>query len=181
MQRRIQSSKAPEICGKLYIIMIRPFRSEDAQSCCDLIQTCLDFDPSISPSLLKKLRETESPKTILERAKLFYLAVYEVEAKIVGLAGLDLNEIRLMHVSPQRWRTGIGRALLNHLKAMTPASFFIEIFVYSSLAAADFYKAQGFSEKGPASFAMEGESIHTIFMTCPTRSSSYQTTLPAKK
>jgi N-acetylglutamate synthase-like GNAT family acetyltransferase len=160
--------------------MIRQFRPEDAHSCCVLIQTCLDSDPSISPSLLKKLRETESPQTILERAKLFYLAVYELESTIVGLAGLDLNEIRLLYVSPKHWRIGIGRALLNHLAAMTPASFFAEIFVYSSLSAVDFYKAQGFSEKGPASFIIEGETIPTIFMTCSTRSSSLQPTPPSK-
>jgi GNAT superfamily N-acetyltransferase len=180
MQECIQSSKAPKICGKLYIIMIRQFRPEDSKPCCHLIQTCLGSEPSISPSLLKTLQEIESPQTMLERARLFYLAVYELESEIVGLAGLDLNEIRLMYVDPCHWRIGIGKALLNHLAAMTPASFFAEIFVYSSLAAVDFYKAQGFNEKDPMLFNIGGETIRTIFMTRPTKSLSPQPAQPAK-
>jgi N-acetylglutamate synthase-like GNAT family acetyltransferase len=151
---------------------IRQFRPEDAQSCCRLIQDCLKADPSISPSLSKKLLEGESPQVMEERARLFYLAVYESESKIVGLAGLDLNEIRLLHVSPERRELGIGRALFNHLAAMAPGDFFSEIFVYSSLPAVGFYKALGFVEKGPISFRIGDEIMQTIFMTLPTRLSS---------
>jgi N-acetylglutamate synthase-like GNAT family acetyltransferase len=151
---------------------IRQFRTEDAQSCCSLIQDCLGADPSIPPLLIKKLQEGESPQVMEERARLFYLAVYESESKIVGLAGLDLNEIRLMYVSPNRRKSGIGIALFNHLAAMTPGDFFSEIFVYSSLPAAGFYKALGFVEKGPVLFHIGDEIMQTIFMTIPTKLSS---------
>jgi GNAT superfamily N-acetyltransferase len=152
--------------------MIRQFRPEDAQSCCSLIYGCLDADLSISSSLRRKLREGESPQIMEERAKLFYLAVYESESRIVGLAGLDLNEIRLMYVSPERRKSGIGRALFNHIAAMAPGSFFSEIFVYAAPQAIGFYKALGFIEKGPVSFHIGDGTIRTIFMTCPTSLSS---------
>jgi N-acetylglutamate synthase-like GNAT family acetyltransferase len=148
---------------------IRPFRPEDAQSCCILIQECLNDDSSLNPSLRQKLQENESPQTMEERAKLFYMAVYESESKIVGIVGLDLNEIRLLHVSPERRRSGIGRALFRHICEMTPDSFFSEIFVYSSLSAVDFYKAQGFIEKGQTIFDVGGEPMPTVFMACPTK------------
>ncbi len=152
--------------------MIRQFRLEDAAPGCKLIYDCLDADPSLSPSLRKKLRNSLSPQSMREHAKLFYLAVYELESKIVGIAGLDLNEIRILYVSPESRRTGIGRALFNHLADMAPAGFFAEIFVYSSLMAVEFYKELGFSEKGPVSFDVEGELMHTIFMACPAKSST---------
>jgi N-acetylglutamate synthase-like GNAT family acetyltransferase len=151
---------------------IRQFRPEDAQSCCSLIQDCLCADPWISPSLSKKLQEGESPQVMEERARLFYLAVYESESKIVGIAGLELNEIRLMYVSPECRKSGIGRALFNHLAAMAPGDFFSEIIVYSSLQAVGFYKALGFVEKGPVSFRIGDEIMQTIFMTLPTSLSS---------
>jgi ribosomal protein S18 acetylase RimI-like enzyme len=107
-----------------------------------------------------------------ERARLFYLAVYESESRITGLVGLDLNEIRLLYVSPEHQRSGIGRALLRHIATMAPRDLFKDLFVYSSIAAVDFYKSQGFIEKGPVSFDMGGEIMRTIFMTCPSRSAS---------
>jgi N-acetylglutamate synthase-like GNAT family acetyltransferase len=148
---------------------IRQFCPGDAQSCCRLIHDCLEADISYSPSLRRKLLESESPEIMEERSRLFYLAVYESSSKIVGIAGLDLNEIRLMYVDPERRKSGIGRALFNHLAAMTPADFFGEIFVYSLPSAMDFYKTLGFIEKGPVSFRVADETVDTIFMTRPTK------------
>lgn len=101
-----------------------------------------------------------------ERARLFYLAVYESEDRILGVAGLDMNEIRLLYVSPEHQRRGIGRALLDHIKEMAPGEFFSDIFVYSSLQAVDFYKACGFSDKGRVHFDIGGEMLPTVFMIC---------------
>jgi ribosomal protein S18 acetylase RimI-like enzyme len=147
--------------------MIRPFRFDDAMPCWRLIQDCLNSDPFLSPSISRKLRDGESPQTITERARLFYIAVFELDSEIVGIAGLDLNEIRLMYVSPRRRRTGIGKALYYHLAEMAPDTFFREIFVYSSPSAVGFYKALGFVEKGPVSFDVDGELMTTTFMSSP--------------
>jgi GNAT superfamily N-acetyltransferase len=147
--------------------MIRQFYSQDAQSCCSLIHNCIDADPSLSASLREKLLESETPQSVEERARLFYVAVYESESRILGVAGLDLNEIRLLYVSPRHRRSGIGRALLKHIAAMAPKDFFKDLFVYSSTPAVDFYKSQGFIEEGPVLFNIDGEIIRTIFMTCP--------------
>ena len=104
-----------------------------------------------------------------ERAKLFYLAVYETEGRILGIAGLDMNEIRLLFVSPGSRRRGIGRALFEHFRSMVPNIMFPDIFVYSSIQGISFYKACGFVERGPASFDFAGEQLQTIFMSLPIR------------
>jgi N-acetylglutamate synthase-like GNAT family acetyltransferase len=148
--------------------VIRSFRSEDAGSCCSLIQDCLSADSSLSVALRKKLQDSETPQSMEERSKSFYLAVYELESGIVGIAGLDLNEIRLLYVSPGRRRSGIGRSLFNHMAAMIPESFFKEMFVYSSPLAVNFYKSLGFAEKGRMRFDIWGEPLDTVFMTRPT-------------
>jgi N-acetylglutamate synthase-like GNAT family acetyltransferase len=131
-----------------------------------LIHACLQEDFTMSPALREKLRNSESPQNMEERARLFYLAVYEAEDRILGVAGLDMNEIRLLYVSPEHQRRGIGRALLDHIKAMAPGEFFSDIFVYSSLQAVGFYKACGFSENGQVHFDIGGELLRTVFMTC---------------
>ena len=147
--------------------MIRPFQPGDASPCCDLIDACLDEDPSYSPALLRKIRNIETPENMMERARLFYVAVYESGGRILGVTGLDLNEIRLMHVSPEHRRQGIGRRLLEHIIGMVPPDLFADIFVYSSLRASDFYRACGFVDRGPFAFNLDGEVLQTVFMAFP--------------
>ena len=102
---------------------------------------------------------------MIERASLYYLAVYEWESRIFGIAGLDLNEVRLLFVSPARRRAGIGRALIEHLKAMVPATFFTDIFVYASTQSVEFYKSCGFVEGGSVEFDVGRGKLRTVFMT----------------
>jgi ribosomal protein S18 acetylase RimI-like enzyme len=145
--------------------MIRQFQPEDATSCCRLIHACLEGDSSLSSTLRQKILFMETPQGMIERARLFYIAIYEEENRIVGFAGLDMNEIRLLCVLPDHQRRGIARALLDHIKSMIPGALFADIFVYSSIQAVGFYKACGFAERGPFSIDIEGEILSTIFMT----------------
>jgi N-acetylglutamate synthase-like GNAT family acetyltransferase len=145
--------------------MLRKFRPEDAPSCCQLIHDCLAGDPSISTAFREKLIAGETPQSMEERARLFYIAVCEREGRIAGLVGLELNEIRLLYVSPRYQRMGIGGLLIEHIKAMVPRSLFSDIFVYASLQSIEFYRACGFIDKGSFNFDVGGESLPTIFMT----------------
>ncbi len=104
-----------------------------------------------------------------ERARLFYVAVYEAEGEIVGVAGLDMNEIRILCVSTRHRRSGIGRALLESIQSMVPGFLFPDVFVYSSIQGREFYRACGFIEKGPVAFDIGGEQMQTFFMSFPLR------------
>jgi GNAT superfamily N-acetyltransferase len=147
------------------ITMIRTFIPEDADPCCSLIHACIDKDAAIPAALRDKMIRSESPHTVLERSRLFYMAVYESDSRISGVAGLDMNEIRLLCVSPAHQRHGIGRALLNHMISLVPEYLFPDVFVYSSLEAVPFYQAAGFEERGPAAFVFAGAKLQTVFMT----------------
>ena len=107
----------------------------------------------------------ESPDAVLERSRLFYVAVYESDSRISGIAGLDMNEIRILCVSPEHQRRGVGRLLLNHVVEMVPGILFPDVFVYAATGAVEFYKAAGFEEKGPMEFAFAGDTLQTVFMT----------------
>lgn len=149
--------------------MIRQFRPDDATDCCSLIHGCLAGDSALSTGLREKLIASETPQSMEERAKLFYVAVYESEGRILGVAGLDLNEIRILCVSPKHRRSGIGRLLLEFILSMVPGALFPDVFVYSSIQGRDFYRACGFVEKGFVSFDIGGEPMRTAFMTFPLR------------
>ncbi len=131
------------------------------------MRECIRNDATYAPRVRDLLSRQETPESMALRARLFYLAVYESEDNILGVVGLDMNEVRLLGVSPAHRRRGIGRALIEHIKAMVPGLLFADIFVYSSEAAVGFYRACGFVEKGPFTFSVYGQPLRTIFMTLP--------------
>jgi N-acetylglutamate synthase-like GNAT family acetyltransferase len=144
--------------------MIRQFRSRDAQSCFDVIRGCILQDIHTPTGTLEKLLHAESAESIAGRARLYYLVVYELEDDIVGVAGLDMNEIRLLFVAPDHQGEGIGRALLDHLEAMVPSTMFKEIFVYSTLSGETFYRHCGYQCRGEHVFYLDGQPLPTRFM-----------------
>jgi len=147
--------------------MIRQFKDEDAQVCSQLLRACILLDGDIPPETLERLLREESPQLMCKRAALFYMVVYEVDGTIAGLAGLDMNEVRLLYVDPERQRRGIGRALLEHLEKMVPPALFSDIFLYSTPGAASFYSACGYQSLGDHIFDLDGHSLPTIFMVKP--------------
>jgi N-acetylglutamate synthase-like GNAT family acetyltransferase len=149
--------------------MIRQFKVEDAPACCDLIRACIQEDISIPERLRARILAIETPQSMIQRASLYYLAVYEWESLILGLAGLDLNEVRLLFVSPARRRAGIGRALIEHLQAMIPGTFFTDMFVYASTRSVEFYRSCGFVDRGTVELDTGEEKLPTVFMTLPIR------------
>jgi GNAT superfamily N-acetyltransferase len=145
--------------------MIRQFRSDDAETCCELLRACIQHDPEIPGSLRQALLQAESPQSMQERGSLFYIAVWETEGEVAGLGGLDMNEIRLLFVSPAHQRRGIGRAILEHLEALVPPALFKDVFVYAAVSASSFYQTCGYSPRGEHSFDIGGQLLPTIFMT----------------
>jgi GNAT superfamily N-acetyltransferase len=149
--------------------MILQFKPEDARPCSDLIRACIDADTWMQPELRRIMLKRESPDAMAERARLFYVAVYRSEFGIAGVGGVDMNEIRLLYVSPPFQGQGFGRALLAHLEEMVPSALFPDIFAYSTLSAAGFYQACGYAPGGNHAFDLEGHELQTVFMTKRTK------------
>jgi GNAT superfamily N-acetyltransferase len=147
--------------------MLRQFRPQDAKACSDIVASCIRLDPSLSEKLRATLLRTETPGQMLERARLFYLVVSENDSAVQGFGGLEWNEIRVLYVAPEHQRQRVGSEILAHLQTLVPAAFFPDIFVYSSPGAVEFYRTHGFRPNGDYSFAIEGESLPTIFMSRP--------------
>jgi N-acetylglutamate synthase-like GNAT family acetyltransferase len=144
--------------------MIRQMRPEDAPECSELIRACMEQDPSIPPLLRTELLRREEPEAMLERARLFYVTVFQAGEHVAGVGGIELNEIRLLCVAPAHRKGGIGRSILQHLETMVPQALFREIFVYASPGASGFYQASGYEARGEHVFTIHGHDLKTIFM-----------------
>ena len=150
--------------------MIRLFRPEDASACCSIIHACLEADASYPPALRAKIRAGETPESMTERAELFYIAVYEEEDRILGFAGLDLNEIRLLYVAPDSQRRGIGRSLLEHIKAMVPGAAVSGNFCLFHYRSCRFLlNPADLKTKALSSLTWAVIPLPTIFMALPSR------------
>lgn len=98
----------------------------------------------------------------------YYMVVSEVEGRIAGIGGVQLNEIRLLYVAPEHQGCGLGSDLLRHLESMMTSPPFTDAFVYSSLEAVRFYLRHGFSVEGDFSFELgDGLELPTVFMRKP--------------
>jgi N-acetylglutamate synthase-like GNAT family acetyltransferase len=109
----------------------------------------------------------ETPQTMQARSAQYYMAVYESKGQILGLIGLDMNEIRILCVAPSRQREGIGQSLVEHIQLMVPDALFRDVFVYASSEAVGFYRICGFEDKGIFLMDVGGEPLKTTFMTRP--------------
>ncbi len=145
--------------------MIRQFQPDDADACSTIVRACIREDAGLSETLREKMLRSETPEAMIERARMYYVAVWQSDAGVAGVGALEMNEVRLLYVSPEFQHRGIGRGLLAHLESMVPAAVFSDIFVYSSPAAAGFYKAVGFRPRGQYSITVEDEQMATVFMT----------------
>jgi GNAT superfamily N-acetyltransferase len=147
--------------------IIRQFRPDDAEPSSRLVRACLALDPSFPASEKECLIRAESAEAMRERAGLFYLAVAVAGNDLAGVAGVDMNEIRILYVHPGRQRQGIGSALLAHLEGMVPAALFADIFVYASPGAAGFYSVRGYESRGEHVFQVGSLAVPTVFMRKP--------------
>jgi len=141
--------------------MIRQFCDGDAIACARLIRECILCEPDLAVDVRRRLLAAETEELMMRRSRLFYVAVSELEGAIEGLAGLELNEIRLLYVSPAQQ--------LNHLEAMVPPGFFSDIFVYAAPGAEEFYMARGYRRRGEYDFTDGELTVPTVFMTKPVK------------
>ncbi len=112
----------------------------------------------------RRLLVAASPHSLREWSRLFHVAVYERPGEVVAVGGVELNEIRLLYVSPSCRHQGIGRQLLDYLESLVPPDLFADISVYSTEGALGFYRKCGYQPEGEHEFALEGTRLPTIFM-----------------
>jgi len=144
--------------------IIRQFMPEDAERASAIVCSCLRLDPMLPASARDELLLMETPASMIELSRLFYMAVCVHAERIAGVGGVDMNEIRLLFVDPGSQRLGMGSRLLEHLEAWVPPALFGDIFVYSAQGAAGFYEAHGYRLEGEHLFFIAGHNVPTIFM-----------------
>lgn len=117
----------------------------------DLVQVSTVVQRSMLPSLsllsaeiIKQKLDRNSPDRFLVGRETVEYFVAEQENKILGVVGLDSEEIRTFYVDPLYQGKGIGRLLYNKLIELVGERKIKELIVRSSPVAEPVYKALGF-------------------------------------
>lgn len=137
--------------------MIRPYREEDFETVTQFWFAAMDV---AMPGLITRMGHT------LEDARGYFknvvtvendLFVYEQDGKPVGYLALADEFIDRLYVDPAYHRCGMGQALLDHARALSPDHLWLYTHVANKMARAFYDKNKFVAEKFGVSPAPESE------------------------
>jgi len=147
-------------------IRIRKLENRDLEQVALVVQkSMLPSLAKLSPEIIQKKLSRNNTTNFLTGRELVEYFVAERETEILGLVGLQDNEIRTFYVDPTRQGQGIGRLLYNKIIELAKVRNFKELIVKSSEEAFDVYKHLGFIKVNKIWKTTEDGSKHfTILM-----------------
>ncbi|HXX04936.1 MAG TPA: GNAT family N-acetyltransferase [Xanthobacteraceae bacterium] len=91
------------------------------------------------------------------------IIVAEADGGVAGFVTVDPATLYLdqIVVAPERWRTGIGAALIAEAKRLSPAGLDLDVNT-DNIRAIKFYEKQGFSIGGAGVNPISGKPVHRM-------------------
>jgi len=127
--------------------MIRPYREEDFE---EVTQFWFDAMDVAMPGLAKRLgHDLEGARDFFKRVIVVedQLWVYELHNTPVGFLGIAEEFIDRLYVKPAYHRRGIGQALLDHARTLSPEHLWLYTHQANQIARV-FYEKNGFIAEG---------------------------------
>ena len=119
--------------------MIREYNQSDA---IDFIHLYIESNSKGQDFYDPEFWKADSQTVVNEYLPLSKTWLYEKESKIIGAISLKDDEITGLIVSPNHWRQGIGRILMNHVKKCKE-QLCLKVFK-KNVRALRFYQENGF-------------------------------------
>jgi len=143
---------------------IRKFKDSDSKKVSYIIRKCIKkIYPGFYPKkVVDFYYKRNTPKIVRDRSKKRQYYVMVEDNCIVGIMGLQNNEIRTSYVNPRYHRKGVGKRLLNHLENISKKKY-KKLIVHSSEPAIEFYKKCGFKKVKKVSEEYKG-IIHDAYL-----------------
>ncbi len=125
-------------------VVIRAYRKSDWQSLCEIHDPARldEIGYSVGTEAFKTLEQAYVEDGLFDNA----LDVAEVDSKAVGFIAYSPCEITWLYVSPDHYRKGIGRALLQHALQNTSGNVTLEV-LEGNFPALTLYESAGFEFK----------------------------------
>lgn len=116
--------------------------------------------------LIEAFCRVNYPKSFLERSKnrRYFVAEDKKTKRILGIIGIEKNEVKTFNVDPKYHGKGIGRLLNGRFRKEALKRGYKKVFARSSLYAVNVYKKLGFKTKGRKYRAIEGIRFYDVVM-----------------
>jgi putative acetyltransferase len=91
------------------------------------------------------------------------VVIAEAEGAMIGFVTVDPRALYLdqIVVAPERWRSGIGAALIAEARRISPAGLDLDVNI-DNARAIGFYVKQGFSISGAGANPISGKPVHRM-------------------
>ena len=125
-------------------VVIRPYRKSDWQSLCEIHDPARrdELGYSVGTEAFETLEQAYVEDGLFDNA----LDVAEIDSKAVGFIAYSPSEITWLYVSPDHYRKGIGRALLQHALQNASNNVTLEV-LEGNFPALTLYESLGFRFK----------------------------------
>ncbi|MBT3721381.1 GNAT family N-acetyltransferase [archaeon] len=127
---------------------VRKFRKEDTSKVCYFVRRNMkEILPDFYPKdVVEFLYKHETPKKFLKRGKNRIYIVVTKKKRILGIAGLEENDVKSFFVNPSYHKKGIGNLLISEIEKIAKLRKLKTLTVHSSFNAEGFYAKCGFKK-----------------------------------
>jgi GNAT superfamily N-acetyltransferase len=124
--------------------IIRFLTPDDLPRCREIALACLDRIGGVNEAMREVLRERARSDRFSSYLQEIYTVLYEEEGRVLGLGGLDDDEIKRMYTDPAFQGRGVGATIFRALETEAWRQGVRELIVDSYTSAEGFYLKMGF-------------------------------------
>lgn len=147
-------------------MIIRPFKAEFAEACCDVINASVTAMPGLSNAARFHIISKNVPADLSADLLTGYSLVVELHGQIVAVGSLsDDGEIRRVYVSPDMQGQGVGHSIMERLEIAARMRGLKQVHIASTPSAVNFYQSIGYSVAGDERLEVNGAIFETTKMT----------------
>ena len=139
---------------------LRAFAAKDAPQCCKVINTSAAGMEGLNAEALRFILSKNIPEIVSQELSAIYTLVYEEQGVILGLGGLDGNEIKRVYVSPSVQGRGIGSVIVRALEREARSRNIAVLKIQSSPNAVPFYRKLGYRAENEARAKIGNAEFH---------------------
>lgn len=126
-------------------MLLRHFKPEDAQACCDVINASVTAMRGLNDAARFYIIAKNVPADLSAELQTGYSLVAEIHGHIVAVGSLSKDgEIRRIYVSPDMQKRGIGKAIMDMLEDAARKREMSEIRIHASPTSVEFYEQLGY-------------------------------------
>jgi GNAT superfamily N-acetyltransferase len=144
---------------------LRAFELTDAARCCEIIHACLPTMSGLNPAARQFVAAKTIPLALAHEVQQMFTLVCEHQGVVVGMRGLDRNEIKRMYVHLDAHGHGKGTAILHALEAEAKRRCLPSLRAQAAPTAVAFYAKWGYVSMNSECWQLGQAQFRVVNMT----------------